>query len=690
MAALDATRDFRYWAFISYSHQDEAWARWLHRALERWRIPPSLVGRPIEAGAAPARLQPVFRDRDELPTASDLGHSVTEALRQSWSLIVVCSPAAATSRWVNEEVRRFRDFGRAAHIHCVLVGGDAGEAPAFPAALRDAGTTEPIAADLRRHGDGRAVARMKLVAGILGVRYDQLAQREHQRSYLRLAAITATSLAGVALLAAFSAITLKSRREAESQRAHAEALVEFMLGDLRARLAPEGRLATLDAVGKTALDYYAAQDPATLDATALASRARALRQLGEVYDQRGHLDDALAVFRDAEASTGELLARAPADPQRIYDHAQSAYWVGLIAWRRGQSAPAERAFRDYLELAQRLIAIDPSNASWQAEVGYANSNLGTLLLGDSRVPEAATRFENALAVAQRLAQAKPTDADLQYELAQAHGWLADVRWNQMRIEDAIAEREQEVAIYDAILDGDPRHADARSGLLVAEAELGNLSLGLGRVTLALAQLRRATTVATELVAENPESAPIARDASAAWASLGEALAGSADATDSAAARDAIVRARALVQPLTERDPSVVGWQVALGRASLLQAEYAEPDPLAALRRVQAVQQRLSRLHRQDSLALPVRQLLVQCLYAEGNAETRLGDATSAAKAWQRLDDASRSPNALAGPRMTALQAIALRHLGRNEEAAPLLARLRASGYRPPWLATVEK
>ena len=34
-----------YKAFISYSHADEAWARWLHRALEGYRVPRRLIGR---------------------------------------------------------------------------------------------------------------------------------------------------------------------------------------------------------------------------------------------------------------------------------------------------------------------------------------------------------------------------------------------------------------------------------------------------------------------------------------------------------------------------------------------------------------------------------------------------------------------------------------------------------------------
>ncbi|HET7332847.1 hypothetical protein, partial [Dyella sp.] len=31
--------DFHYRAFISYSHADAAWGKWLHKALETWRAP---------------------------------------------------------------------------------------------------------------------------------------------------------------------------------------------------------------------------------------------------------------------------------------------------------------------------------------------------------------------------------------------------------------------------------------------------------------------------------------------------------------------------------------------------------------------------------------------------------------------------------------------------------------------------
>ena len=96
--------ELRYRAYISYSHKDEAWAAWLHRALESYRVPRHLVGTKTSVGEVPARIRPVFRDRDDLSSATDLEGTVKQALADSENLIVVCSPDAATSHWVKEEI----------------------------------------------------------------------------------------------------------------------------------------------------------------------------------------------------------------------------------------------------------------------------------------------------------------------------------------------------------------------------------------------------------------------------------------------------------------------------------------------------------------------------------------------------------------------------------------------------------
>jgi hypothetical protein len=82
-------------AFISYSHADKSAADWLHRALEAYRLPSRLVGQQTAVGEVPAKLTPIFRDRDELPAAGDLSIELRTALEQSSFLIVIASPSAA-------------------------------------------------------------------------------------------------------------------------------------------------------------------------------------------------------------------------------------------------------------------------------------------------------------------------------------------------------------------------------------------------------------------------------------------------------------------------------------------------------------------------------------------------------------------------------------------------------------------
>ena len=93
-------KQHKYRAFISYSHADEKWANRLHKTLESYRVPKHLVGQTTSRGPIPKRLAPVFRDRDELPSATDLGDVIRAALANSACLIVICSPDAARSRWV--------------------------------------------------------------------------------------------------------------------------------------------------------------------------------------------------------------------------------------------------------------------------------------------------------------------------------------------------------------------------------------------------------------------------------------------------------------------------------------------------------------------------------------------------------------------------------------------------------------
>ncbi len=241
-------------------------------------------------------------------------------------------------------------------------------------ALTGAGV-DLVAADARPGKDGRRLARLKLLAGMLGVALDELARRDAQARHAQLAALAAV-LGVVATVTTGLAVTaLVERDEARAQRAQAEGLIEFMLGDLRKKLEPSARLDVLDAVGAKALSYYASEAPRGLDDDALGRRARVLHLLGDIRDQRGDLAGALQDFQEASRVTATLLAKKPNDGVRIFNHAQSVYYVGNVADRRGRAAEAEQAFEDYRRLANRLVQLDPGRDDWRAEVVYANENL---------------------------------------------------------------------------------------------------------------------------------------------------------------------------------------------------------------------------------------------------------------------------------------------------------------------------
>ena len=191
-----ATAAIRYKAFISYSHIDKVWGDWLHKALESYRVPRRLLTEAGRDGAVPAKLFPIFRDREELPSSAALGQHINAALEQSAYLIVICSPNAAASRWVNEEILTFKRLGREDRILALIVDGEPNAADktqfdpkleCFPPAIKyhlgsdgelSAKRVEPIAADARAHGDGKENAKLKLIAGLMGVGFDALKQRE--------------------------------------------------------------------------------------------------------------------------------------------------------------------------------------------------------------------------------------------------------------------------------------------------------------------------------------------------------------------------------------------------------------------------------------------------------------------------------------------------------------------------------
>lgn len=691
----------RYYAFLSYSHKDKGLAEWLHRELEAFRVPSSLAGRLTAHGVVPRRLTPIFRDQHELSAGADLAEEIEAALAASQFLIVLCSPTAATSRWTNAEIESFKRTRPEGCVLAAVISGEpfASEVPGreaeecFPPALRfkydrrgrqTAKRAEPLAADFRTGGEGRRRAFLKLVAGMLGVGLDDLVQREQTRRHRQLAWLAAASLTGMAVTSTLAVTAIHARDEAREQRREAEGLVGFMLGDLKDKLEPIGRLDALDAVGSRALAYYQHQDKASLSDAALAQRSKALTMMGEIATTRGDLDGALRRYREALASTGEAMRRYPNDPQRVYDHAENVFYVGYIPYMRGNLDEAAARFREYQVLANRMVQLAPDKKEYRLEQVMANTNLGAVLVDQSRYREAAATYTASLGVAESLAAAEPRNTDYQKRVSNHLAWLADAHEYSGAIDQALGERERQLRLLAELRRSDPRDTELQRDAVAAHRAMGRLLASRGDSAAALKEALAAVAIADDLFRIEPENTEWLQANASARFDLAD-LQLASGAKDAGAAT---TRAECdIADRLVGRDESVTNWRSRL-RANCL--ELGSRIALAAGRPDDALNlARQSLSAAQTSAKVMARDILMfRALALGGDALAAAGRRDQAIQWWTA---ATRSIARTAELRPTdqgILAAIKLR-LGDRDGAHQLMSSLAAMGYRHPgYLAAV--
>jgi tetratricopeptide (TPR) repeat protein len=531
---------FTYRAFISYSHRDKAWADWLHGELETWRVPSRLIGTQAAHGVIPRSLRPIFRDREELASATDLGEEITDALDRSECLIVICSPAAAASRWVNEEVLVFKRMGRGGRILCLVVDGEPNATdipgreseecfcPALRFALEANGVpssrrAEPMAADVRPGHDSRATAKLRLIAGMLGVGFDTLIQREAHRRRRRAFVITAAALLGMAIASVLAINAVIARNEARQRQAQTEQALNYMLGDLHDKLKGVGRLDLMASVTDKALALFDAGKPGSLTDDELTQQSRALVQIGQIRLDEARYEAAMDAFRRAYQRSAELTARRPGNGRFLFDRAQAEYWIGDVYWQQRKLTEANEWLTRYRDSALAMVKIDPDNPDWQHEASEGEHNLAVLALDRGDLDAAQRGFEAELAKMKELAKHRPDDADLASQIADTTSWLGNV-------------------------------VEQRGDLAGAQRLFGEQARQLAR-----------------LRALHPEDFRRLSE----WASAQELLAASLATTGrNKESQHALAEVSDAYLTLTKHDPKNVSWRVSLANAQVTRASYA--------------------------------------------------------------------------------------------------------------------
>lgn len=401
--ARGGVRSSRFAAFISYSHADEEVGDWLHKRLEAYEVPASLVGREGPAGPIRKRLGKVFRDRVDLSAAHDLGAEIRAGLEQADALIVLCSPRSCGSRYVNEEIRYFKTLGRGRHILAVIVDGEphaAGKTdfsaddecfpPALVCQLGPGGVVtstpepnEPIAADIRGGKDGLENGALKLIAGLLGVGLDELVQRERQaerRRRVQAYALAAgmAALALTALVGGGFAWWLRGVAAQNEQRA--------LQGEDAAREAQGVASAERD----RALSAQRAEAAQRMIAEQQRAAADIERNRANISSARARLETARQVANQGDLVTAGLVAHnvlesGSAVPASLEDHlARALLYESNALARERQVMPfqATREFEGYRGPEQRAVVVSIDATGRYLIYGYFATE--EMLIADAR------------------------------------------------------------------------------------------------------------------------------------------------------------------------------------------------------------------------------------------------------------------------------------------------------------------
>ncbi len=683
----------RYRVFLSYSHADTKWARWLMRRLELYRVPRRFHGRAAPIGEVGGRIAPVFRDRDELPTTSDLGETIRAALRESATLVVICSPSSAKSRWVQEEILAFKRLHGERRVFAFIVSGEPKVAEAsddcFSPALRveisadgqlSTVPAEVVAADARAEGDGPKLAFVRLIAGLLGVGFDELRQRELQRRNRRLMVITGCSLAGMALTFGLAVVAWQARNDARRRQDQAEDVLAFMLGGFRDELKKIGQLKLLEPVGRKATAYFDALEPRDLTDTSLTRQAKAFTQIGEIRVEEAKYEDAQRAFQSAYHRAEALTRRHPDNGDMLFERGQAESWIAFVGWKRGELGHSREWGTRYRDTATALLAKEGRTPRAQRELISAHHNLAVLEFDNGNYAAARPAFLAEKAKVEEVLSANPGDLALCVKLADIASWLgmiaqwvgnyaeaierldessarikelvaqepAVTRW-RLKLADAlplsatvhalVGRRAEAAAVYaevkmlfDALRAQDPKNQQWRSRVPQIQLNQVALLLAEGRHEEAGRILPDARNELERLVAAEPSSHTFTRVLAKAWRFEGalRVAAGSADAAQ--AAERAIDLGETLFRQ--RRGDEWVVWELA--QANILAGRISQAQGFP--------EQARARWER----AIAV-----------------VGPRLTASSDWRFLDSAA--------------QAFTL--LGRAEQAAPLIARLQQFGYR---------
>ncbi len=313
------------------------------------------------------------------------------------------------------------------------------------------------------------------------------------------------------------------RNVALQARARAEELLGFMLGDLRERLEPLGRISILDTVVTRARGYLEGLPESEQDRTARLQRIRTEAQIAAIERARGDLDRGLAIL-NAQAPLAEaLLAADPQDARAMAAAAEVQAQLGRILTEKGLIEAAGKAKARARDLFQDLMLAEPGERRWAREFVRIATTIADDTVIQSRLDEGIRAYDETLLVVAQWQQREPDAREWAYAAANLHLHVAITLGLAVKHQEAIARTEQGLALLGPIVQSDRQDLEARKAAASLLMLKGCSLNPLGRTEECLQCLRGSAEELSQVCRLEPSNREWYTDLIQAKWLLGEAL-----------------------------------------------------------------------------------------------------------------------------------------------------------------------
>lgn len=481
------------------------------------------------------------------------------------------------------------------------------------------------------------------------------------------------------------AVAAKTRAEAAEKnesdaRAGAEGLVQFMLSDLRERLAPIGKLDLLNSVGEEVLNYYSRTDAALSSPSSRARQATALTHIARIRQYQGRMPEALEATERAlslvDSGTAEAATLAPDLAAAL---ARVRMMRGDLLLGLGRMGESIADFRSALRIQEGLLAADPGNDTILAELSLSWTNVAYALEVQNELAASREAYARALEIREARLAGNPDDPRLLNSVASGLINCGGALEKAGELRESLAYYRRGVELVEPVFEADPNNAILRGTYTVLTSRVGNVLFATGDHEGALEVYLRDLGIHRETCENDPENLAELNNLSWTLRAIGSSLRILGRTEES---RQYLTEATTIGEQLVAETPEQESWRRDLARTL---EEFGELH--RRLGELDAATEKLSRsvsimeeLVAANPESASWRSSLAIALLRTARLLEDLGDAAAGSQR-DRAISILESIAAKAPAAVRVWLTIGLLDAGRLEDARPLLQKLQADGHR---------